>query len=339
MRLLHLILAACAGMAAQGASAQGEPRVLSADSAAPWTHELSGIALPASAAGLVRAEIRDYGAGELDVYAHYTDPKRDMFAFVNVYRSGLPDVAIWFDRAAWAMRSAPSHGLESAVLPDPTPFARPGAAAPGGLRLAMDTPGPGFRSMAIAVAPLGNWLVKIRMSSRGLDRAALDAKLDLLIGALGWPAEKGRPAAAAAILPCPSPLRTRPARIVRDDIGQMLINSVAGIALEREGPAPLFCREPGLPAEVGVYRAGADQKSYVFAIEDNGIAYAVGPALSLDALIGGRRSGHFSMTRLDRNGTSIFPSFNRLPPPPQAIAVARSASPAMSTTEPVKAGE
>src|SRR5688500_6999933 len=123
MRLIHPIVIACSLIAAQTASAQGEPRALSADPRATWTHKLSGVTFPQSAAGLDRAELRDYGAEELDVYAHYADPNRDMFVFVNVYRTGLPDVAIWFDRATWAMHSAPSHGLESAAMPDPVPFA------------------------------------------------------------------------------------------------------------------------------------------------------------------------------------------------------------------------
>jgi hypothetical protein len=102
--------------------------------------------------------------------------------------------------------------------------------------------------------------------------------------------------------------------------------------MEREGPPPVYCREPGLPAELGVYRANAYDKAYVIALGDSGIALSVGSAFSLDALMGGGRSKSFSMTRLDRNGTSVMPSFNRLPPPQQALSVALSSSPMISTT-------
>jgi hypothetical protein len=337
MRALRPLLIMGLALVAQAASAQQQPRLVTASASAPWKHGLTNLVLPAEAAGLVRGEIRDSTAGELDVFTPYVDPARETLAMVYVYRTGVPDVAIWFDRAAWGMRSAPGHGLNDAAVPPPSPFARPGASAPSGLRLAMDVPGPGFKSTALAIAPLGSWLVKVQMSSMRLSGAELDAKLDAVLAALGWPAEIGTPRAAAAILPCTGPLSTKQARVVRDDMTQMLMNSVAGAALEGDGPPPVYCREPGLPPELGVYRADASANAYVVAMNDSGIALSVGPALSLDALMGVGRSKRYSMVMLQRNGTSVLPSFNRLPPPAQAISVARGSTPTLSTTTRVEA--
>ncbi len=338
MRGLHLLTLMGLVLAAPAAFAQPQPRTLAAEAGSPWTHKLTRIVLPATAAGLVRGEVSDLTAEELDVVADYRDPDGDLITTVYVYRTGLPEVAIWFDRAVWAIQAQPQYRLNGAPLPAPRPFARPGSGAVGGLRVAADLPGPDLRSTALAIAPAGDWLVKVRMTSRKLDRAALDSKLDSLLSALGWPAEAKAPHAAAVILPCPVPLKVKQARIVRDEMSQMIMNSVVGISMEREGPPPVYCREPGLPPEFGVYRANADDKSYVIALGDSGIALSVGAAFSLDSLMGGGGSGKsFSMTRLDRNGTSVMPSFNRLPPPQQALSVALSSSPTISTTTRVEA--
>ncbi|MGZ8998117.1 MAG: hypothetical protein ACXW2T_04580 [Allosphingosinicella sp.] len=337
MGALRLLTFMALALAAPAAFAQPQPRTLVTDAGAPWTHKLTRIVLPATAAGLTRSEVRDGTSEELDVVADYRDPEGDLITTVYVYRTGLPVAAIWFDRAAWAIQSLPQYGLNGAPLPAATPFARPGARAASGLRMAADLPGPELRSTAVAIAPTGDWLVKVRMTSHKLDRAGLDSKLDSLLSALGWPAEPKATYAAAPILPCPRPLKTKQARIVRDDMTQMLMNSVIGISMEREGAPPVYCREPGLPPELGVYRAGADEKSYVIALGDSGLALSVGGALSLDALMGGSSSKSFSMTRLDRNGTSVLPSFNRLPPPQQALSVALGSSPMISTTTRVEA--
>jgi hypothetical protein len=334
MRLLHLLTILCLGLAAQVAPAQ-EPHALPAEAGAPWTHKLTNMILPASAAGLTRREIRDLTSGELDIFAEYEDPAHQMFAMVFVYRTDVPDAAIWYERAILSLQSAPGHGLSGVAMPSPSPFARPGAGAASGLRLAMDVPGPRFKSMAVAVVPLGNWLVKVQMSSLSLDRAGIDAKLDSMLQALGWPAETAAPRAAAAILPCPKPLRTKPAKIVRDDIGQVLMNSVAFISMDREGPPAVYCRDPGVPIELGVYRADGDDNSYVIALGDAGGALSVAPAISLDSLMGeGGRARSYSMTMLDHGNTAVLPSFNRLPPPQQALSVARSSTPSITTTPP-----
>lgn len=331
MGALRLLIVMSLGLAAQAAFAQPAPRTLAAEAGAPWTHKLTGLVLPARAAGLTRGDLNDSTAAELDVTAEYDDPARDMLLLVYVYKPGIPDVAIWFDEAASAMRTSPGHGLEGATLPAPVPFARPGARTPAGLRLVMDVPGPGFKSTALAIAPIGDWLVKVHMGSRSLDRAALEAKLDAVLAALGWPAEAGTARAAAAILPCPTPLKTKQAKIVRDDMAAVLINAVS-FSIKREGPPPVYCREPGLPSELGIYRANGDDDSYVVALNDAGTALSVGP--SLGGLLGGNSRKTYSLSLLENGSASVLPSFNRLPPPAQAVSVAQGSSPMISATPP-----
>jgi hypothetical protein len=335
MRVLNLLIVIGLGLIAGAASAQPELRTVTAEAGASWTHRLTKVTLPPMAAGLVRGEIRDLTAEELDVVADYRDPAGDLLATIYIYKPGVNDVAIWFDQAAQAIRATPLYGLNGAAVPAPAPFARPGAGAAGGLRLSLDLPGPDLKSTALAMAPIGDFLVKIRLTSHGLDRASLDAKLDTVMSALGWPGEAGPAHAAAAMASCAVPLKTKQAKIVHDDLGQVLMNSVAFISMEREGPPPVYCREPGLPPELGVYRADGDGNSYVVALNDAGLALMVGPALSLDALMGGGGGGKkYSMTRVNHGSTEVLPSFNRLPAPQQAVSIAQGSRPTIMTTAP-----
>lgn len=332
MRLLHLLVALGVGLTAQVAAAQRELRPIQAAAGSSWTHAQSKLVLPASAAGLSRGKIGDAGEEQLDVVADYSDHANGLVATVFVYRTGLPDAAIWFDRAVWAIQVTPAYGLNGAAVPAPTPFAPSGSGTATGLRTSIDLPGPSPRSTAVAIAPLGHWMVKVRLSSKTLDAAALGSKMSEVLSALGWPAEAGSGRAAAAILDCSRPLKTKKAKIVPQDMGQMLINAVSDAAIEREGPPPVYCREPGIPVSLGVFRADGDDKSYVFTLDDAGNAVSVSPALDFGSLLGGSGGKSWSMVRLDRNGTSVLPSFNRLPPPEQAVSVALGSTPVISTT-------
>jgi hypothetical protein len=332
MLLLRLLIALGLAAAAQAAVAQRELRTIDAPAGSDWTHAQSRLVLPASAAGLPRGKIGDATTEQLDVVADYSDQSTGMTATVYVYRTGLPDAAIWFDRAVWAIQATPVYGLNGAALPAPSTFSASGSGRAIGLRQSMALTAPNLRSTALAVAPIGKWMVKVRLSSSSLDAAALDSKLSEVLSALGWPAEAGTGPAIAPVLDCARPLKTKKAKIVPQDMGQMLMAAVSDGAMERDGPAPVYCREPGLPASFGVYRADGSESSYVFTLDDAGNAMSVFPALDLGSLLGGSGGKSWSMVRLDRNGTSVFPSFNRLPPPEQAASVALGSSPTLSTT-------
>ncbi len=238
-----------------------------------------------------------------------------------MFGTAVADRALWLDRALAAIRLRPGWGLEAAPEPAVTAFAPPGASVASGLRTAFDVGVPEVRSTALAVAPLGDFLIKVRLSSTRLDAAALDARLSRFIEAAGWPAPKAGERSAVPILPCPEPLRLRQARQVRDDMGDVLMNLLTGIVVERsEGPPPIYCREPAADLRHGVYRPDASRNAYLIALGDGGIALSVTPGVEIEGV--GGNSRRFSMRLLDRGTTSALPSFNRLPPPEQAMAVA-----------------
>jgi hypothetical protein len=309
--------------AAWPAWAQPQPRAIEVPATHSWQHARTEMILPTRSAGLTRREISDLGSEEMDVVVHYVGAE-GVLASVFLFRTAVPEPALWFDRAAAAISFDPSYGLRGAPLPAPAPFARPGAAATSGLRVSVDLPTGQFRSTGLAVAPLGDHLLKIKISATSLDRAALDALLTRFIEGLRWPAPRPGERAAAPIEPCARPLTLRNARIVRSGMAEVLMDAVLGsAATEGERQLPVYCREPGATRDYGVYRADGSRNSYLIALSDAGIALALGEAGDLGELLSGGRGGRrVSMTLLERASTAVLPSFNRLPPPAQAMSVA-----------------
>jgi hypothetical protein len=329
---LALLLASFSGHA--GAE-QTQSRTLAVPATASWQHADTSMILPPRSAGLVRGELRDSTDAEMDVSTSYVSEEDGLVATVYLYRTMTPDVALWFDRALTTIMLRPDFHLGNAQPPTPAAFARPGATTASGLRAALDVGVAEARSTALAIAPLGaNWLLKIRLSSTRLERGALDERLTAFIQGLRWPAETAPAPAAVPIFPCPSPLRLRNARVVRPDMNATVMDAFGGaLVAQHHGTPPVYCREPGATVERGVYRPGGSTESYLIALGDSGLALTVGHAIDLSALMGGHGpGGRISMTMQGRDDTSVYPSFDRLPPPEQALAVAHGTGATISVS-------
>jgi hypothetical protein len=314
------------------AEAQPATRLLEVPARASWQHAETRMILPPRAAALNRLEIRDNGDEEVDVVAQYGDPTGDLVTTIYLYRTMVPDASLWFDRALSTLLLRP--GQPVTAIPVPVTFARPGEAIESGLRTTIGVDSAEIRSTALAVVPLGDWLVKVRMSSARLDPAALDGRLTEFIQALRWPRDTAAAPAARPIQPCERPLRLRRASIVRDDLAQVLINSVAGAALQgnSELPPPVYCREGERRRDYGVYRPDGATNRYLVALGDAGIALLVGRSLDISELnLGGSGRRSFAVTLLERRGTAVYPSFNRLPPPDQAVDLLSAGGSVIST--------
>lgn len=331
-----LMLLGCALFAASPVSAQGGPRPLDAPAAAAWGHAGSGLVLPASPLGLTRTKLQDSTSDELDVLAEYKDGADGLTATVYIYRTLRPDASLWFDRALETVRLLPLWGLAGTARPDVNPFTPPGDGAASGLRAVMPVTAAGQRATGLAVAPLGDFLVKVRMSSTQIDAPALASKLDAFVAALRWPARTQPERPAAPILDCAAPLKLKPAREVRTrDMEQNLLGGLFGLVASRPSATrAAYCREPGATLQAGVYRPGGAQNAYLVALGDAGIALEAAQAISLDQLTskgrdaGGRRgSGQATVTLLDRTSAGVLATFNRLPTPQQALAAAMRGPP------------
>jgi hypothetical protein len=316
------------------AAAQPQPRTLAVPATSSWQHAATGMILPPTATDLKRGSIVDRTAAEQDVSTDYRDAAGSVLASVYLYQTMLPNPAIWFDRAVAAVYLQPMFGLAGVPPPEPTAFARPGATTASGLRTTIALNSGPAKSTAIAVAPLGRWLLKVRMSSATLTATELDARLDAFIAALRWPVEGKSVQAAEAIRPCPAPLKLKRAKRVREDMANSLLDALAGsfepaVPERDEAPQRSYCREGSGMGQYGVYRADAATDSYVIALGDAGVAVSAGPSLGA-FLTGGKR--RIVLTLLDRNTSSAVGSFDRLPPPEQAIRVALGTAPSVSAT-------
>jgi hypothetical protein len=308
---------------AGAAAAQSAPRDLAVPADKSWQHAHTGMILPPRVAGLTRSALRDSGTDELDVAAAYDAPG-GVTATVYIYKSIIADASLWFDRADAAIRLRNPNAVAAG---GPVPFAFPGAAANSGLRMAYQVGSPGPRSTAVAITSVGGWLVKVRISASSLERAEVDEKLSAILGGLRWPKEENPARAAAPIQSCAAPLVTKKAKLVKEDMGQTLVNLISGAVVAEGGadkPMPVYCREPGPAGAHAVYRPNGSADSYIVALGDAGIALNVGPALDIMEIGSGRKS--YSVVLYGRNGTSALPSFNRLPPPEQAIATLHNGS-------------
>ena len=314
---------------------QSAARTLDVPASAAWRHARTELILPPLVDGLTRTAISDLGSEERDVVAQYENRDEGLIVTVYLYQTGVPDVPLWFDRALTALVARPEYGLAGAPAPTPSSFARPGAANASGLLAAADL---ATGSTAVAIAPLGSFQLKIRFTAGRLDRAALAERLARFVAGLRWPAETAHPAPAAVpVEPCPAPLQLRNARLLRPDMtDSILMGALIGAAAnndDNDRPAPVYCREPGATVAYGVYRANAATDAYLIALNDAGIAYSVGETLDFGALTGqGSRGRRYSVTLLARNATGVVASFNRLPPPAQAMSVAERSGPQIITT-------
>ncbi|SEM78217.1 hypothetical protein SAMN05192583_1213 [Sphingomonas gellani] len=297
-----------------------------------WKHAETGLILRASLTGLPRTSAVDSTTDEHDVMIEFANPGLATAATIYIFHPAQDDVAMWFDRADYAARRRPDFGGAEPVGAGPVAFVPPGSTATAALRQ-IYTPKHGpYRSSALAMLPLGAWLVAVRLSSTEMDPAALDARLTALIAEIGWPAGAPAPTRAAVPIPaCPDPIAFRHARMKKPDMAQAVLGSLlAVVAVSHAGdtksaePKP-WCRD-GAPTDTyGVYRRADDRNGYTLALGDAGRVASVYPGNSNVQLPGAVGGWTVSMTDVD-NTVAMYPSFDTMPQPSQVMdLIARGA--------------
>lgn len=151
------------------------------------------------------------------------------------------------------------------------------------------------RSTAISLYRSGEWLVKVRISSRTLSVRRMGALLRDTLGRL--PAMDTLDTAPAYFIEeCETPLAFTQALPFNDPKGQMALALEASIhamtigttAFEDEGGLPAhYCREGGRREQFNVYRAGGSDDSYDVALGDAGAGFTVFPLKLYGAEPGG----------------------------------------------------
>jgi hypothetical protein len=325
-RIASALLAAL--ILAFGAEPAAAQRKLDVPAASGWQHAQTGLVLHAKLAGLPRTDLTDSGNAELDVMAQFGD-EADTAATVYVFRPALMSVPIWFDRSETAILLRSAFGTAAPVAA-PLAFASPLAKNASGLRrVYVPSKGP-YKSTALAMLPLGEWLVAVRISSQTLDPVQLDAKLSEAVATIGWPKTPVPEAeAASAVAPCGKPLAyAKKAKLKKADMSDALMGAIMSTPLPDDAkgkpgaslPKPsLYCRELPPAAPYGVYRAPEATGAYVMALGDAGVVINIGGM----PLFGDTRGVAVSLADLE--GTSIYPPFESLPNPDQVIGILRGA--------------
>jgi hypothetical protein len=330
MRLIVIAVAAFALAAGPAALADGRP--LDVPAGKGWQHAQSGLILTAQLGELQRTKLEDLSQSELDVAATFWAPDKSTYATIYIYRPGLSDPAVWFDRSQLAMAHNGNYSLGVPSGPV-TRFATPGSAVQNGLRVTHAMAGKPTGATALAMAPIGEWLVAIRLTSDTRDGAGVDAVMTDVINKIRWPAKAGSAVVPNPVQPCTTPIKFKKAKILKPDLGQSLLGATLSMMAndvaakeEKEGPPPVFCLEGTGSADYSVYRPVGTNDRYVMALGDGGIAASVFPQLSLDG-----KKGNYSVTLTDLDSADSYAGFNALPEPAQVFQMLMKMSPVSST--------
>lgn len=316
-----------------GSPANAQLRSLDLPENAGWQHAETGLVLLAQLAGYRRTSISDTGSAELDVIVEYSAPDQSTFVTLYLFRPALMSVPVWFDRSETQIllsekyRSAKPSGEARA-------FAPPRSTVPSGLRNSYVTNSDAVGTTALAIMPMGEWLVKVRISSLDTNPAGINASIDTVIAAIGWPEGVEDAAPASLVADCDKPLKfARRAKLQRPSMTDALVGSLRSNVLSKaaddeagaDSLPVVFCRDAPGTAQYGVYRDAADRKrdSYLMAVVDSGRVISVAPGLG--AILTGRKGYVLSFEDLDR--TLIFPSFDRLATPDAALEAVNTIAP------------
>lgn len=290
-----------------------------------WKHAETGLILMPQLAGLSRIALTDATQTERDVAAQYDMPDKSMFATIYLFHPAIPDVALWFDRSRTAIETRDLFRNAAPASADPIAFAVGGSGSAASLRQVYATPGGGqYRSTALAVVPVGDWVVSVRMSAKTLTADQLDASLQQVIQTIRWPpsATTGT-IAAAPVTTCTTPLTFTKAKQTKPNGADLLMSLMASTMAAKAKteetsappvPHPTWCRDGTASTEYGVYRSSASTGGYVMALYDAGRVISVYPSLMGQV----DNSGTYAVSLEDVEGTtSVFPSFTALPSPKQ----------------------
>lgn len=320
----------CASLAIN-APALAEWRPLDVPNDKGWQHAQTGLILMARLGDFQRAKLADSSKSELDIAATYYTADKSSTADIYLYHPGIVDLPMWFDRSQYVMNLNERIKLGSPFGPI-TRFALPGSPIASALRTVYSLGNNPNGATGLSIAPLGDWLVAIRLTSDVTDPTKLDATLTDLMLKTRWPANRSVPRIAMPIAACKSAIKYKHAKVIKPNLTQALLGAVLssteGNMAEGEKPPtpPVYCRESAPSAEFTIYRPDESANSYVVAIGDGGVGAEVSPEILLTA------NGAYSVVLKTLSSLESYPSFNALPEPKQVFALLSSTGPMSSSS-------
>lgn len=309
------------------APALADLRPLNVPASAGWQHARTGIVMRLRLGGLTREKIGDYGNEEADIALTYKQQDVDAVATIYLFHPGIDSVPLWFDRIL-AQIAVHKDKYGTAGAASPIAFAvRPGA-PDAALRIVYPMQGGSLSSTGVAVVPVADWLLVVRLSSSKLDASALDAKLTAILNDMGWPDDKLTAPAAKPVADCAQMPSFRKGKLLPADMTQVLLNSMlSGAGPKDQKAVPEYCRAQQAPdGSWGVYRAQGANDGYLLALADAGRAIGVVPGIAL------KRDPGYSLTFFDLTRRMNYPNVSAMVPPEQALQFVNSAAPVSSVS-------
>lgn len=316
--------------------AAAQPTDLEADNGSSFLHERTGAKLPPTIGALQRVQVADFGQQQFDIIARYQNEERNTEISIYIYRAGLPDVSLWFDRVVLTITRR--EGFEPTTPEDVvvTSFTPPGHSEATGLRMSYaPRPEEQFVGTAAALARYGEWLVKVRASSTYFDPDLMGRLVDIVFEEIELSDGIAAPGLAYLVEPCTTELPVAEARQLSLDTFEALPLSMlfGGVGQpvtadgETTGPGPVrYCRDALSTDNYGVYRANEATDGYIVALSDSGAAISVGSGNTLLDLLRDVDNS-VAVTLQSSDGNLVYLPFDALPVPTVAVAVIDSQSP------------
>lgn len=309
-----------------------------------WMHAETKLIIRSSVAGLNRIAITDATTSEHDIAVKLESPDKAVFATLFLFHPAVPSVPLWFDRSRTAIEERKNFDKGAPASADPIAFAPLGTGPTVGLRQSWSLLSSPYRSTSLAVMPMGEWLLVIRLTAEKLTATTLDGKMDEIIAALK-PAIATTPAypgPAVPIQPCasqtdfahlPKAKTEKPdGRNGMDDIiGAMLSSQMnadkSDPKAEPEKPAAPLCRDGDGTTAYGIYRAvGTENTGYMMALYDAGRTIDVFPGIMSQIKRRKKPSYSVVLNELDDSAES-YGSFTTLPRPDQVFELVTKGTP------------
>jgi hypothetical protein len=337
MRLLAKAAALAAMMLCPGVAQAQTPRAIELSARAAFKHRHSKVQLPPVLAGLPRTRAMEYEPDQLDTLSEYAAPDLSETYTVYIHRNVAGGVPVWFDRARAMIEQRTTLGAPT--LHSAGAFVPPGRGNASGLLATYAVAGKGYRSTGLAMVPAGEWLIKMRVSSHSLSPAELEARMKSALAEIAWPKKPAPAPDAAPVADCATGLAltgdAKPAEKDESSGAEMLVGALMGqMGAIREAPgqaavptATRWCRDPIELADGAVYRADEQADGYLIALGDAGRAVSAGrnaAQILLDSA-GEKKAGggRYEVRLIFLAQTMSSPLLDRLPPPAQALAIAK----------------
>lgn len=321
MSSIRIVIAMLLLVVSLPATAQ-QPRDLKIKTGSAWSHKPSGIKLPASLLGADLRRGHDLTDRESDVYFRYWPSDENEEFSVYIYRLAGGSIPVWFDRAQYAISTRAAVYGQPSLTDDPLQFTLTGDIKATGL-IATYRPTLRYTSTVVAMLAHGEWIVKLRYSSRKVAPEQARARTLQALEAIGWPRRQATGGIVAPIADCAAPLpktasasalpKSNPALILEAG----LISAAADKSIKSAPEAPVtWCRDPGRSSG-DVYRPDGAADRYFLALSDAGRGVHVAPRISLSP----DTPAGWSVWLVMLDNTLVYPAVDRMPDPDSVMQV------------------